>query len=220
MGIRRTPCYGKDNLNRGPWTALEDQILVSYVQAHGEGKWRNLSTKAGLNRCGKSCRMRWLNYLRPGIKRGNISADEEALIIRLHRLLGNRWSLIARRLPGRTDNEIKNYWNTTLGKKNACETSKAKSSNQAKADVIIRTKAKRCTRSFFGLEKLLLQPPSPPPPQPPPLPLAEDASIFTGLSENSLEKHDFDHLDVGFDLSSMDSFVDSEWMMDVLDSTN
>ena len=72
---------------------------------------------AGLKRCGKSCRLRWLNYLRPDIKRGNISHDEEELIIRLHKLLGNRWSLIAGRLPGRTDNEIKNYWNTNIGKK-------------------------------------------------------------------------------------------------------
>ncbi|XP_059432168.1 transcription factor MYB123-like [Corylus avellana] len=72
---------------------------------------------AGLKRCGKSCRLRWLNYLRPDIKRGNISPDEEELIIRLHKLLGNRWSLIAGRLPGRTDNEIKNYWNTNLGRK-------------------------------------------------------------------------------------------------------
>ncbi|KAK4770402.1 hypothetical protein SAY87_030934 [Trapa incisa] len=72
---------------------------------------------AGLKRCGKSCRMRWLKYLKPGIKRGNISQDEEDLIVRMHDLLGNKWSLIAGRLPGRTDNEIKNYWNTRLGKK-------------------------------------------------------------------------------------------------------
>ncbi|KAK8630432.1 hypothetical protein V6N13_079225 [Hibiscus sabdariffa] len=72
---------------------------------------------AGLLRCGKSCRLRWLNYLRPGIKRGNITPDEDDLIIRLHSLLGNRWSLIAGRLPGRTDNEIKNYWNTHLSKR-------------------------------------------------------------------------------------------------------
>ncbi|GAA0169214.1 DNA-binding transcription factor [Lithospermum erythrorhizon] len=71
----------------------------------------------GLLRCGMSCRLRWMNYLRPGIKRGNISADEEDLMIRLHKLLGNRWSLIAGRLPGRTDNEIKNYWNTHVIKK-------------------------------------------------------------------------------------------------------
>lgn len=74
-------------------------------------------TRAGLLRCGKSCRLRWMNYLRPDIKRGNITPEEDDLIIRMHSLLGNRWSLIAGRLPGRTDNEIKNYWNTHLSKK-------------------------------------------------------------------------------------------------------
>ncbi|XP_038979729.1 transcription factor MYB4-like [Phoenix dactylifera] len=104
-------------VNKGAWTAEEDQKLVEYVRAHGDKKWRTLAAKAGLNRCGKSCRLRWLNYLRPGIKRGNISQDEEDLIIRLHNLLGNRWSLIAGRLPGRTDNEIKNHWNTHLSRR-------------------------------------------------------------------------------------------------------
>ncbi|TKY54429.1 Transcription factor TT2 [Spatholobus suberectus] len=113
----RSPCCSKEGLNRGAWTAHEDKILREYVKVHGEGRWRNLPKRAGLKRCGKSCRLRWLNYLRPDIKRGNISSDEEELIIRLHKLLGNRWSLIAGRLPGRTDNEIKNYWNTNLGKK-------------------------------------------------------------------------------------------------------
>ncbi|CAI8611005.1 unnamed protein product [Vicia faba] len=113
----RSPCCSKEGLNRGAWTSHEDKILTNYIKLHGEGKWRNLPKRAGLKRCGKSCRLRWLNYLRPDIKRGNISSDEEELIIRLHKLLGNRWSLIAGRLPGRTDNEIKNYWNTNLGKK-------------------------------------------------------------------------------------------------------
>lgn len=76
----------------------------------------------GLLRCGKSCRLRWMNYLRPDIKRGNITADEDDLIIKLHALLGNRWSLIAGRLPGRTDNEIKNYWNSHLSKRLAMTT--------------------------------------------------------------------------------------------------
>ncbi|RDX83046.1 Transcription factor TT2, partial [Mucuna pruriens] len=113
----RSPCCSKEGLNRGAWTAQEDKVLTDYVTLHGEGRWRSLPQKAGLKRCGKSCRLRWLNYLRPDIKRGNISSDEEELIVRLHKLLGNRWSLIAGRLPGRTDNEIKNYWNTNLGKR-------------------------------------------------------------------------------------------------------
>lgn len=113
----RTPCCSKVGLHRGPWTAREDALLTKYIQVNGEGHWRSLPKKAGLLRCGKSCRLRWMNYLRPDIKRGNITPDEDDLIIRLHSLLGNRWSLIAGRLPGRTDNEIKNYWNTHLSKR-------------------------------------------------------------------------------------------------------
>ncbi|KAJ8748568.1 hypothetical protein K2173_003469 [Erythroxylum novogranatense] len=113
----RAPCCSKVGLHRGPWTPREDTLLTKYIQAHGEGHWRSLPKKAGLLRCGKSCRLRWMNYLRPDIKRGNITPDEDELIIRMHSLLGNRWSLIAGRLPGRTDNEIKNYWNTHLSKR-------------------------------------------------------------------------------------------------------
>ncbi|XP_004306648.1 PREDICTED: transcription factor MYB12-like [Fragaria vesca subsp. vesca] len=113
----RAPCCSKVGLHRGPWTPREDTLLTKYIEAHGEGHWRSLPKKAGLLRCGKSCRLRWMNYLRPDIKRGNITPDEDDLIIRLHSLLGNRWSLIAGRLPGRTDNEIKNYWNTHLSKR-------------------------------------------------------------------------------------------------------
>ncbi|KAJ1429467.1 SANT/Myb domain [Sesbania bispinosa] len=110
----RAPCCSKVGLHKGPWTPREDALLTKYIQAHGEGQWKSLPKKAGLLRCGKSCRLRWMNYLRPDIKRGNITAEEDDLIIRMHSLLGNRWSLIAGRLPGRTDNEIKNYWNTHL----------------------------------------------------------------------------------------------------------
>ncbi|KAJ6702685.1 MYB DOMAIN PROTEIN 5 ISOFORM 1 [Salix koriyanagi] len=112
-----TPCCIKVGLKRGPWTPEEDGLLASYIKKEGEGRWRTLPKKAGLLRCGKSCRLRWMNYLRPSVKRGQIADDEEDLILRLHRLLGNRWSLIAGRIPGRTDNEIKNYWNTHLSKK-------------------------------------------------------------------------------------------------------
>ncbi|CAL9182413.1 unnamed protein product [Musa hybrid cultivar] len=115
--MRGNPSCCKKSFNKGSWSATEDKILTDYVKAHGEGRWGKLPKSAGLNRCPRSCRLRWLNYLRPDIKRGNISHEEEDLIIRLHNLLGNRWSLIAGRLPGRTDNEIKNYWNTVLRKK-------------------------------------------------------------------------------------------------------
>lgn len=113
----RAPCCEKVGLKRGPWTPEEDQKLIAYVNENGHGSWRALPKKAGLLRCGKSCRLRWTNYLRPDIKRGEFSPPEEQTIIQLHALLGNRWSAIASHLPKRTDNEIKNYWNTHLKKK-------------------------------------------------------------------------------------------------------
>ncbi|RLM73639.1 transcription factor MYB39 [Panicum miliaceum] len=116
----RSPCCCHDaGVKKGPWTEEEDRTLVEHIQRHGGhvGSWRNLPKAAGLNRCGKSCRLRWTNYLRPDIKRGNFTDDEERLIIALHAELGNKWSTIATHLNGRTDNEIKNYWNTHIRKK-------------------------------------------------------------------------------------------------------
>ncbi|GER47248.1 myb domain protein 16 [Striga asiatica] len=113
----RSPCCDKVGLKKGPWTPEEDQKLLAYIQEHGHGSWRALPPKAGLQRCGKSCRLRWTNYLRPDIKRGEFSLQEQQTIIQLHALLGNRWSAIASHLPKRTDNEIKNYWNTHLKKR-------------------------------------------------------------------------------------------------------
>ncbi|XP_010431803.1 PREDICTED: transcription repressor MYB4-like [Camelina sativa] len=113
----RSPCCEKAHTNKGAWTKEEDERLIAYIKAHGEGCWRSLPKAAGLLRCGKSCRLRWINYLRPDLKRGNFTEEEDELIIKLHSLLGNKWSLIAGRLPGRTDNEIKNYWNTHIRRK-------------------------------------------------------------------------------------------------------
>ncbi|XP_057780654.1 transcription factor MYB17-like [Salvia miltiorrhiza] len=113
----RAPCCEKKGLKKGPWTPEEDDKLVDYIDKHGHGSWRSLPKLAGLLRCGKSCRLRWTNYLRPDIKRGPFTADEEKLVIQLHAVLGNRWAAIASQLPGRTDNEIKNLWNTHLKKR-------------------------------------------------------------------------------------------------------
>ncbi|KAL3741221.1 hypothetical protein ACJRO7_016794 [Eucalyptus globulus] len=107
----------KKTVKKGAWSAEEDQKLVAYIKRYGIWNWTHMAEPAGLARTGKSCRLRWMNYLRPNIKHGNITQEEEEIIINLHRVLGNRWASIASRLSGRTDNEIKNYWNTRLKKR-------------------------------------------------------------------------------------------------------
>ncbi|KAJ6913627.1 transcription factor RAX2 [Populus alba x Populus x berolinensis] len=114
----RAPCCDKANMKKGPWSPEEDAKLKEYLEKQGTGgNWIALPQKAGLKRCGKSCRLRWLNYLRPNIKHGEFSDDEDRIICSLYANIGSRWSVIAAQLPGRTDNDIKNYWNTKLKKK-------------------------------------------------------------------------------------------------------
>ncbi|KAF0902267.1 hypothetical protein E2562_014501 [Oryza meyeriana var. granulata] len=113
----RPPCCDKANVKKGPWTAEEDAKLLAYTSTHGTGNWTSVPQRAGLKRCGKSCRLRYTNYLRPNLKHENFTQEEEELIVTLHAMLGSRWSLIANQLPGRTDNDVKNYWNTKLSKK-------------------------------------------------------------------------------------------------------
>ncbi|XP_051127202.1 transcription factor MYB20-like [Andrographis paniculata] len=135
----RQPCCDKVGLKKGPWTCDEDKKLIAFMLNNGQCCWRAVPKLAGLLRCGKSCRLRWTNYLRPDLKRGLLSQDEEKLVIDLHAQLGNRWSKIASHLPGRTDNEIKNHWNTHIKKK----------------------------LKKMGIDPLTHKPLSPPPPPPP-----------------------------------------------------
>ncbi|KAJ0787358.1 putative transcription factor MYB-HB-like family [Helianthus annuus] len=114
----RAPCCDKANVKKGPWSSEEDAKLKEFIGKYGTGgNWIALPQKAGLKRCGKSCRLRWLNYLRPNIRHGEYSDEEDRIICNLYASIGSRWSVIAAQLPGRTDNDIKNYWNTKLKKK-------------------------------------------------------------------------------------------------------
>nr|GMD27501.1 transcription factor MYB16-like [Ipomoea batatas] len=186
----RSPCCEKVGLKKGPWTLEEDKRLLAYIEQYGHGSWRALPAKAGLQRCGKSCRLRWTNYLRPDIKRGNFSLQEKQSIIQLHALLGNRWSAIAAHLPKRTDNEIKNYWNTHLKKKvskmgidpmthrpkiNSSFGSAANLSHMAQwetarleAEARLVRHSKFISSSLISPHRFLLHKPPPPPPKVPP----------------------------------------------------
>ncbi|XP_022718108.1 transcription factor MYB15-like [Durio zibethinus] len=116
--MAKNPAKDKKILRKGGWSAEEDEKLIAYISRYGIWNWNEIPKHAGLSRTGKSCRLRWLNYLRPGIKRGNITREEEEIIVKLHSILGNRWAAIAAKLPQRTDNEIKNYWKTRIQRRN------------------------------------------------------------------------------------------------------
>lgn len=153
MGKGRAPCCDKTQVKRGPWSPAEDLKLIAFIQKYGHENWRALPKQAGLLRCGKSCRLRWINYLRPDVKRGNFTPEEEETIIRLHKALGNKWSKIASGLPGRTDNEIKNVWNTHLKKRLAPKKVSESSADESKPESSITSSSSSSSESFFSNER-------------------------------------------------------------------
>ncbi|KAG0554409.1 hypothetical protein KC19_12G089500 [Ceratodon purpureus] len=105
---------GDEVLRKGPWMPEEDEILVEYVRQFGARDWSSIRTKGLLPRTGKSCRLRWVNKLKPDLKRSGckFSPEEEKLVVEMQAKLGNKWAKIASCLPGRTDNDVKNFWST------------------------------------------------------------------------------------------------------------
>ncbi|XP_076924167.1 uncharacterized protein LOC143606847 [Bidens hawaiensis] len=102
----------KSLIIKGQWNSQEDRLLMQLVKQYGDSKWSSVAEKLP-GRIAKQCRDRWQNHLRPDITKDAWSEEEDKLLIAIHKEVGNKWSEIARRLPGRSENTIKNHWNAT-----------------------------------------------------------------------------------------------------------
>ncbi|KFK35251.1 hypothetical protein AALP_AA5G260400 [Arabis alpina] len=111
--MKKTESTKKEEIKKGPWKAEEDEVLLNHVNRYGPRDWSSIRSKGLLHRTGKSCRLRWVNKLRPNLKNGcKFSAEEERIVIELQSEFGNKWARIATYLPGRTDNDVKNFWSS------------------------------------------------------------------------------------------------------------
>nr|GMC65811.1 myb-related protein Myb4-like [Ipomoea batatas] len=154
-------------LKKGPWSPEEDRKLVSYIMRYGIWNWRQMPRYAGLARTGKSCRLRWVNYLSPDVRRGPFDIEEVAILIHHYQSLGNKWSAIAAQLPGRTDNDIKNFFHTHL-KKLLKINNAAGAAAPSRPKPSIRSKRLISQTVATNLIKNTVAVAAPPPPPPPP----------------------------------------------------
>ncbi|KAG6434482.1 hypothetical protein SASPL_106119 [Salvia splendens] len=112
-GKRRIHVDELRDIKKGPWKVEEDQVLIHHVKKYGPRDWSSIRSRGLLRRTGKSCRLRWVNKLRPDLKTGvKFSAEDERTVIDLQAQFGNKWAKIATYLPGRTDNDVKNFWSS------------------------------------------------------------------------------------------------------------
>ncbi|GMQ05530.1 hypothetical protein CsSME_00050521 [Camellia sinensis var. sinensis] len=194
-------CCNQQKVKRGLWSPEEDEKLIRYITTHGYGCWSEVPEKAGLQRCGKSCRLRWINYLRPDIRRGRFTPEEEKLIISLHGAVGNRWAHIASHLPGRTDNEIKNYWNSWIKKKiRKPATSHPPATNKPSADQHSQFNYATTNHVDFLNQDLVTKPPIQDTLFSSPSPLFmfdTSGSTLEGISADGNERSEFFHEQLG-----------------------